>query len=105
MSVTVVAILTPKPASVDTVRALLTDSVADVHAEAGCELYTLHEGGGRFVFVEQWASPEALDAHNAGPVIARVVSGLDGHLDAAPEIVVTTPIVTGDPAKGTLRRA
>lgn len=103
MSVTVVAVLAPKQASVQAVRAILTEAVPAVHGESGCELYSLHESEGRFVFVEQWSSEDALDAHNQGPVIARMVAALDGHLDSPAEIIVSRPVLAGDPAKGALR--
>lgn len=43
MPVVVVATLTAKPESVDTVRDILTRAVDDVHREPGCQLYALHE--------------------------------------------------------------
>ena len=42
MPVVVVATLTVKPESVDTVRDILTAAVEEVHGEPGCQLYSLH---------------------------------------------------------------
>ncbi|AMC51778.1 dehydrogenase [Mycobacterium tuberculosis variant bovis BCG] len=67
MPVVVVATLTAKPESVDTVRDILTRAVDDVHREPGCQLYALHETGETFIFVEQWADAEALKAHSGAP--------------------------------------
>ena len=35
--------------------------------EPGCQLYSLHQSGETFVFVEQWADDEALKAHSTAP--------------------------------------
>ena len=55
MPVVVVATMTAKPESVDAVRDACTTAIEAVHDEPGCELYSLHEADGTFVFVEQWA--------------------------------------------------
>ena len=57
MPVVVVATMTAKPESVDTVRKACNRAVEAVHQEPGCDLYALHEAEGTFVFVEQWATP------------------------------------------------
>lgn len=103
MPVSVVAILTPKPDSTDAMRQILTRAVAEIHTEPGCLLYSLHEGDGRFVFIEQWSDAGALDAHNSAPAVTRMVSDISELLNGAPEILVTNPLPAGDPAKGTLR--
>ncbi|MGV7898281.1 antibiotic biosynthesis monooxygenase family protein, partial [Mycobacterium kansasii] len=41
MPVVVVATMTVKPESVDTVRDILTRAVEEVHDEPGCQLYSL----------------------------------------------------------------
>ncbi len=53
MPVVVVATLTVKPESVDAVRDILTTAVEEVHGEPGCQLYSLHQTGETFVFIEQ----------------------------------------------------
>lgn len=102
MSVVVVAILPVKPESADSVRDILTKAVAAVHSEPGCELYSLHETDGKFVFVEQWADAGALKTHSTTPTMATMFSEIGSHLDGAPEIIMTTPVPAGDPAKGQL---
>lgn len=103
MPVVVVATLTVKPESVDTVREILTRAVKDVHDEPGCQLYSLHESDNTFVFVEQWADADALKAHSTAPAMAAMFSEAGEHLAGAPDIKMLSPVVAGDPAKGQLR--
>lgn len=86
MPVVVVATLTAKPESVDTVRDILTRAVDDVHREPGCQLYALHETGETFIFVEQWADAEALKAHSGAPAVATMFTAAGEHLVGAPDI-------------------
>lgn len=104
MPVVVVATMTVKPESVDTVRGILTTAVEEVHGEPGCQLYSLHQTGETFVFVEQWADPEALKAHSTAPAIGKMFSAAGEHLVGAPDIKMLEPVPAGDPDKGQLRR-
>ncbi len=70
--VVVVATLTVKPESVDTARDILTTAVEEVHSEPGCQVYSLHQTGETFVFIEQWADEEALKAHSTAPAVAKM---------------------------------
>ncbi len=103
MPVTVVATMTAKPDSVDAVRDACVTAIEAVHDEPGCELYSLHEADGTFVFVEQWADADALAAHGAAPAVGTLFGTIGEHLDGAPDIKVLSPVVAGDPAKGQLR--
>ena len=103
MPVVVVATMTVKPESVDAVREILTESVEAVHDEPGCQLYSLHQSGETFVFVEQWADDEALKTHSTAPAIGTMFSAVGEHLAGAPDIKMLTPVVAGDPDKGQLR--
>ncbi|MEU0494425.1 putative quinol monooxygenase [Mycobacterium sp. NPDC006124] len=103
MPVVVVATMTAKPESVDAVRTACTQAIEAVHSEPGCELYSLHEADGTFVFVEQWADEEALKAHGTAPAIGTLFGAIGEHLDGAPDIKMLKPIVAGDPTKGQLR--
>lgn len=103
MPVVVVATMTVKPESVGTVRDILTQAVEEVHDEPGCQLYSLHQTGETFVFVEQWADPEALKAHSTAPAITKMFSAVGEHLAGAPDIKMLQPIAAGDPDKGQLR--
>ena len=42
MPVVIVATLTAKPESVDTLRDILSQAAKEVHEEPGCQLYSLH---------------------------------------------------------------
>jgi quinol monooxygenase YgiN len=101
--VVVVATLSAKPESVDTVRDILRRAVDGVHDEPGCQLYSLHEADGTFVFVEQWADADALKTHSSAPAMTTMFADATDHLAGAPDIKMLTPVPAGDPAKGQLR--
>lgn len=103
MPVVVVATMTAKPESVDTVREACKTAIEAVHQEPGCQLYSLHESDRTFVFVEQWADGDALKAHSAAPAVTTMFGAVGEHLEGAPDIKMLQPVVAGDPAKGQLR--
>lgn len=100
MPVVVVATILPLPehraAVIDAIKA----TIEQVHAEDGCELYSLNEAPDRLVMVEKWASQQALDAHAKGSTLAALGPKLAGKVTAAPQVVVLEPVPAGDPAKG-----
>ncbi|OBJ67683.1 putative quinol monooxygenase [Mycobacterium sp. 1274756.6] len=102
MPVVVVASLTAKPESVETVLEILTKTVAEVHTEPGCDRYALHRRENTFVFIEQWADAEALRAHGSAPAVTGMFTQLRDHLDGPPEMKLLEPVPAGDPAKGRL---
>lgn len=104
MPVVVVATLTVKPESVDTAHDILTKAVEDVHGEPGCQLYSLHQTGDTFVFVEQWADEEALKTHSTAPAVTTMFTAVGDHLAGAPDIKMLQPVPAGDPDKGQIRR-
>lgn len=76
--VKIVAILTPLPEFIETVRDAALAMVSPTHQEAGCLQYDLHEshtvpdvrnlenkGKVSFVFIERWKSEEDLKKHVA----------------------------------------
>ena len=103
MPVVVVATMTAKPESVETVRDACKQAIETVHQEPGCDLYALHEADGTFVFVEQWADEDALKTHSTAPAIAALFGAVGEHLDGAPDIKMLQPVVAGDADKGQLR--
>ena len=103
MPVVVVATLTAKPDSVDAMREILTRTVKDVHDEPGCQLYSLHETGDTFVFVEQWADADALKTHSTAPAVTKMFTAAGEHLAGSPDIKMLQPVPAGDPDKGQLR--
>ena len=102
MPVVVVATITPRAGEQDAVRRALLEAVPQVHAEPGCELYALHEGDGRFVVVERWASPEALRAHSGADALRALGAALAGRTEGAPDVQRLTPVPAGEPGKGAL---
>jgi quinol monooxygenase YgiN len=103
MPVVVVAIMKAKPEKIDEVREVLTRTIAEVHEEPGCQLYSLHEGdGGEFIFVEQWADPQALQTHSTATAVTNMFKAVGDHLAESPIIKTAQPLPAGDPAKGQL---
>ncbi len=102
MSVVVVATIIPLPEHRDEVIAALTETVAQVHQEDGCELYALHQADDRLVMVEKWASPEALRTHSKGAALAALNPLLAGKVAGPPEVIVLQAAPAGDAAKGQL---
>ena len=103
MPVVVVATMTAKPESVDTVRDILTRAVEEVHDEPGCQLYSLHQTGETFVFVEQWADPDALKTHSSAPAVTKMFTAVGEHLAGPPDVKMLQPVPAGDRDKGQLR--
>ncbi len=57
--------------------------------EAGCLAYAVYEdteAPDRFVFVEEWESMAALQAHFATPHIAEFMRAITGAITAAPDV-------------------
>src|ERR1022692_746890 len=100
MSVVVVATIVPLPEHRDEVIATLKETVDQVHAEDGCELYTLNEAPDRLIMIEKWATPEALRVHGKAPALAALGPKLAGKVAGAPEAIVLQQVPAGDPEKG-----
>jgi quinol monooxygenase YgiN len=69
-----VAIFVAKPGKEAELETLLQGLVEPTRQEPGCLQYDLHQDirePGRFVFIERWASPEALAGHGRTPHIAH----------------------------------
>jgi quinol monooxygenase YgiN len=103
MPVVVVASFTAKPESTAVVRSACRAAIEAVHDEPGCELYSLHQTGDTFVFIEQWADADALKVHGTAPAIGVLFGAIGEHLSGAPDIKMLEPVPAGDPAKGQLR--
>ena len=103
MPVVVVASFVAKPESTDAVRSACLKAIEAVHDEPGCELYSLHQTGDTFVFIEQWVDADALKIHGTAPAIGVLVGAIGEHLAGAPDVKMLEPLPAGDPAKGQLR--
>jgi len=102
LSVVVVATITPSDGHYDEVRQILLDAIPKVHEEAGCDRYSLHEDGERFVMIEKWESAQALDAHSNGEVLRDAGRALAGKLAGKLDVRSLSAVPAGDPAKGAL---
>ncbi len=107
MSVTVVALLTPKPGKADAVLASFAEVSPLVHQEQGCELYAAHVGAGPdgdvVIMVESWTTRADLDAHAAGAPLARL-NELNAELLVKPyDVWFLRNVPLGDAEKGTIQ--
>lgn len=96
----IVATFTPKPDQLDQVENVLRELIPMVHEEDGCELYALHRGPDRLVFVENWRDSAALRAHSTGPSLVSLRERLEGLLAAPPDVQILEAVPAGDPNKG-----
>jgi quinol monooxygenase YgiN len=101
MSFVIVATIIPKPGEREGLISAIEKVIARVHAEdAGCELYSLNEGKDRLVFVEKWASSDAMKAHGASSALAELTAALDGRIEGELDVQVLRPHPAGDPVLG-----
>lgn len=88
-SLRVIARATAKPDHVRQVREILSALVEPTRREPGCLSYQLLESEADptdFVFVEQWASAEAEQAHFMTPHVRSALQRLVGLLACEPQI-------------------
>lgn len=97
MTVVVVATLFPASGQREAAAAAIEASIADVHAEPGCELYALHEvaGSDHLVMVEKWSSREALDTHLGAAPLAAISERLRPLCERPAEVTVLSPRPAG----------
>lgn len=83
-SVRVIATVVAKEGKSEDLANLLRSLINPTRAEPGCHRYELwrnRDNSNEFRFVEEWASPEALDTHFGTPHIKNALSRL-------PEVIV-----------------
>ena len=88
-SVRVVATITAQPDKADELKAVLLSLIAPTRAEDGCLSYQLFQNNADaddFVFVEEWASDAAIDAHMTTPHLQDALSRVQSLLAKAPDI-------------------
>lgn len=103
MTVIVTAVFTPIEGAFDQVAAALAPAIAEVHEEAGCQLYAIHKApNGQIVMIEKWDSAELLDAHGTGEPVQRLNASLEGLLQGPVEVTRLSPIPAGTKQQGTL---
>ena len=91
----VVARLQAKPGQEAAVRGLLHALLEPTRRERGClryELFQARDTPTAFVFLEEWESDAALDAHLAGPTIQGALPRVLPLLTVPPEIIRYQPL-------------
>ncbi|MCP1659749.1 putative quinol monooxygenase [Neisseria perflava] len=89
-NIKIVALITVKPEYRETLAAQFKELVKASRAEEGNISYDLHQETGnpdRFIFVENWKSQAAVDAHNASAHFQAFAKAIDGTTDKV-EIVL-----------------
>ncbi|CAN5516738.1 antibiotic biosynthesis monooxygenase [soil metagenome] len=95
--VIVTAYFEPVAGKRDDLIAVLGEIIPRVHAEAGCELYAIHDApDGSIVMLEKWTSAADLDAHAAGEVLVDLGVALEGLLTEPVRVVRLVPLPFGD---------
>ncbi len=77
MSIRIIARLVARPDSIEALRPLLLGMLEPTRKEAGCISYELVNNTAdpaEFVFVEEWASQEAINAHMETPHLKGLVA-------------------------------
>jgi quinol monooxygenase YgiN len=90
-----VATIIPNPGQLDAVVEAIRDLVPAVHDEDGCELYALHKGKDRVVFVEKWRDMAALGAHGQSDNIKALGERLAGLTSERVDVQVLEAIPIG----------
>ncbi|HTJ34815.1 MAG TPA: antibiotic biosynthesis monooxygenase [Dactylosporangium sp.] len=102
MSLVVVATAHPLPEHRAEAIAAFETAIAGAHREPGVDLYALHEGPDRLVMIEKYESEAAMSAHGEGPVLAGLLSALQGKLRGTLDVQVLEPHPAGAADKGAL---
>jgi quinol monooxygenase YgiN len=103
--VVVVAAVRIKEGGEEVGRNALRAMVDATHAEPGCITHALHQGRddpSLFVFVERWASQEALDAHFASEHMTTFRAVAVDVIDETVGVWGLDAVPLGDAAKGIL---
>ncbi len=91
-TVHVIAIFHAGVGKEDEVESILRELIEPTRREAGCTRYDLlrslkGEDGAEFVFVEEWASEETLDAHGQSEHLKGLRARIQGLLSSAPRVI------------------
>jgi quinol monooxygenase YgiN len=91
----VVATNKAKEGSADKLREVLTAMIEPTRKEDGCIQYSLFadKDGKTFVFFEQWASREALEAHTKTAHFAKLSNDAPALLEAPSDLKILNLIV------------
>jgi quinol monooxygenase YgiN len=97
MAVIGLAVLKPSAEGRDAVIKALRDAVPKFHAEAGCELYALHESGDELVIIEKFTDMASLDLHANGEPLREMRRAMKGLVEVTRSEVLT-PLPIGGAA-------
>ena len=89
-AVTLTAMVKARPGQEDAVKEALLSLVEPTRKEPGCLLYIPHQSKAdrtQFMFYEQWASQEALDAHGKTPHMRALGAKLKDRTDTGVGVV------------------
>lgn len=89
-AVVLTASVKAKPGQEDAVKQALLSLVGPTRKEPGCIVYNLHQSKTdptMFMFYEQWASQEALDAHGASAHMKAMRPKVEGKTEAGGGLV------------------
>lgn len=95
--IAVVAIVDAKPDFIAQTEAEIRTCVTLTRQEKGCLLYNCHKDlnvPGRFVFIEQWASLDALANHEKTPHFLALAEALKTYLAAPLQVSVLQELGT-----------
>ena len=85
----VVAVITAKSGSEATLEGALRELAGASKGDQGClayDLYVSESSPGTFITIEKWESQEDIDAHMAGPHIAKLITVAGDHFEGIPAI-------------------
>lgn len=101
--IVVTALFAPLPGKYHELHDALLESIPDVHAEPGCELYAIHAAPDDVIFmIEKWTSQELLDLHSAGPAVKALNARINGLISKPVTVTLMTPLPSGTPEQGLL---
>ena len=98
----VVAVITGKPGTGDTIEPLLVALAQASHTETDCLLYSLQRGvenPDQFTLVEKWTSTDALAVHLTSAHVQTALGSAGEYLAEPPLIIPSLPVAAGDASK------
>ena len=103
MPTIVTAVFTPKDGAKQSLIDAFEAPTPAVHAEPGCELYSIHDAeDGTVTMIEKWTTREQLDAHGRGQAVAALGAATQPYLQHPAVVTFMTPLPVGAPEQGTL---
>jgi quinol monooxygenase YgiN len=101
--VVVTVTFVPVAGALEQVSVALQRSIAEVHTEAGCELFALHQvPDGTLFMIEKWTTAADLDAHAAGEIVKRLDASIEGLLARPAVVTRIAPLPAGTSSQGQL---